>query len=742
MGIPGQHPRFFKPSADTLLEEEKQEIRVLLDRLSRNLPGFVSRPGQKAMIAEVARTFSRCREDGSPLTEGENLSVIQGPTGTGKTMAYLLAGIVLARSRKKTLLVSTATVSLQEQLVMKDLPLLASVLDDAPVFELAKGRGRYVCERNLHYLTDRQPGGSAFWKHPPSRSDTELLDRLREDFPAAWDGDRDHLSVPVPDALWPLIQNHAASCTGKRCSLYSRCPFFLRKEAASRADIVVANHDLVLSDQVLGGGVLLPPPEKSLIVFDEAHHLPGKSLSHFRESVDLEGHLPWVERVPALLERTNAFFDGRERDKSCQVEAESLAHSLTTLGSWMEMHWEGNPTGRFPETEPEGTGAIFRSGRDQGLWRFPGGKPPEAMTEPSRTGAHAARTLVEKLQLARDKLAEATTGSDVRRTRERDTLFLDIGVHLEKVADASRLLGLYEKGDPEGDPPVARWATMWKENGTFIHRLEASPVWPAALLGDVLWKRVAASCLTSATLMSMGSFASFSSRCGLSSLPNVSFLPLDSPFPLERQGVLSLPLMRFDPTDFDGHTKEIIQSLPAVLSPKEGSLVLFSSRRQMEAVRNGLDSEWQARILVQGERSRKEILALHEQRIRSGEGSVLFGLSSFSEGLDLRGDLCTHVLIAKIPFPVPTEPVEETLSEWIRARGRDPFREIALPEAGLRLVQAAGRLIRSETDHGRVTIFDKRLLEKNYGSALLRSLPPFRLETPVLGEAPINERRT
>jgi ATP-dependent DNA helicase DinG len=156
----------------------------------------------------------------------------------------------------------------------------------------------------------------------------------------------------------------------------------------------------------------------------------------------------------------------------------------------------------------------------------------------------------------------------------------------------------------------------------------------------------------------------------------------------------------------------------------------------MEAVRKGLSPEWQNRVLVQGERSRKDILALHEQRVRAGEGSVLFGLSSFSEGLDLKGDLCTHVVIAKIPFPVPTEPVEETLSEWIRSRGGDPFREIALPEAGLRLVQAAGRLIRSETDRGIVTIFDKRLLEKNYGVHLLRSLPPFRLEHPDSGKKP------
>lgn len=739
MGVTGKHAGFVKSSGEALLENEKQGIRTLLERLSGKLPGFVSRAGQRDMIAEVARTFSRCREDGSPSAEGENIAVIQGPTGTGKTMAYFLAGIVLARSRKKTLLVSTATVSLQEQLVMKDLPLLAGVLEDELVFELAKGRGRYVCERNLRHLADRQSAGPGSWRHPPSRSELDHIDRLVLQFPDDWDGDLDHLSEPVPDTLWPLIQNQAASCTGKRCSLYSRCPFFLRKDAATRADIVVANHDLVLSDQVLGGGVLLPSPGKSLLVFDEAHHLPGKSLSHFREGIDIESHVSWVERVPAILERTNAFFESRGRKRPIQDEAETLAGSLTAIGAWMAAHWEGKADSRI--REPEETGGIFRGGREQGLWRFPGGKIPEAMIEPARIGALAAAALVDKLQLGRDKLSEATTGSDVRRTRERDTLFLDVGIHLEKMADASRLLELYGKVDSEGDPPFARWATRRKEGGTTGHRLEASPVWPAGLLEEVLWKRVSAACLTSATLMSLGGFNSFSSRCGLSSLPNVSFLPLDSPFPLEKQGVLSIPLMRSDPTDFEEHTREIIEILPALLSPKEGSLVLFSSRRQMEAVRKGMGTLLQDRILVQGERSRKDILSLHERRVRSGEGSVLFGLSSFAEGLDLRGDLCTHVLIAKIPFPVPTEPVEETLSEWIRSKGRDPFREIALPEAGLRLVQASGRLIRSESDRGRITIFDKRLLVKGYGAGLLRSLPPFRLETPGYGESLDGERR-
>lgn len=723
-------PLTTETSGRSLQENEKKEIRTILDRLSRILPGFVARPGQRKMIAEVARTFSRSREEGDPPSSGGNIAVIQGPTGTGKTMAYLIAGIVLARSRGKTLIVSTATVSLQEQLFMKDLPVLANVLDPPPVFELAKGRGRYLCERNLLNLTDGQSSGAASWRYPPTRTQLDLLDRLKEDFPLIWDGDRDHAPLPVPDPLWGLINNQSSSCTGKKCSLYSRCPFFLRKDAQSRADIVVANHDLVLSDLVLGGGILLPSPEKSFLVFDEGHHLPSKSLSHFREGIDLEGFLSWVERVPPTLSRMSGFLDAKEQQRSCDEEAESLSESIQSLSVWLSENWNGKSSGRTPETDTGQAGDLFRGNKDSTLWRFPQGKIPEELRLPAAIGSQAAKQLLEKIQSARDRLSDVPAGSDVRRARERDNLFQDLGTLIEKMSDAYRLLGLFGQADPENEAPVARWALEWSDAGIKNHRLEASPVWAGKILESVLWNRVSASCVTSATLMALGTFDSFSSRCGLSDFSKTSFLSLPSPFPLEMQGVLSIPPMRSDPSEAQEHTREMIDLLPDILLPSEGSLVLFSSRRQMETVRLGMPVQWRDKILVQGEKPRREILELHERRVLAGEGSVIFGLSSFSEGLDLRGNLCTHVVIAKIPFPVPTEPVEETLAEWIRSRGGDPFREISLPEAGLRLVQAAGRLIRSETDRGKLTILDKRLTEKRYGPGLLRSLPPFRRENP------------
>ena len=718
------------PDASLLRDEEKESIRDLLRRLSEALPGFAPREGQRRMIAEVARAFSHCRNEDDPPTTGRNLLAIQGPTGTGKTMAYLLAGLVLAKSRKKTLVVSTATVSLQEQLVSKDLPILARASEIPFSFELAKGRGRYLCERNLLSLTGSRFPEEASWKRPPSPEEIRMLDRMKERFGKGWDGDRDRWETPVPDFLWSSIANQSSSCTGKHCDQYSGCGFFLRREALSRAHIVVANHDLVLSDLSLGGGVLLPKPEESLYVFDEGHHLPGKSLSHFRAELEIEGALSWVERIPAVIAQTARTNAGKEGKPPPAEETDSLYEALQALSRWFESRWEGT----FRKGEADGPDAggrgetLFGAGGERSSWRFPDGRIPDELSEIARLGAAASKTLLDRVREERDRLSEDVPEKNAERG-SRDRLMMDLGNLSDRLSGANQLLGLFGSRDPAEGPPVARWVIARRQGGMRDHLLEASPVWAGGLLERMLWGRVSAAVVTSATLATLGSFSSFASRAGLSSFPDATYTALASPFRLERQGVLRIPPLTSNPSDPLAHTDEVVQLLPDLLDPAGGSLVLFASRRQMEEVHRRLPRDWKDRILLQGERPRSEILELHARHIAAGRGSVLFGLASFSEGLDLKGDLCTHVIIAKIPFSVPTDPVEETLAEWIKSRGGDPFREISLPDAGLRLIQAAGRLIRSESDSGTVTILDRRLTEKSYGPLLIRTLPPFRRES-------------
>ena len=208
--------------------------------------------------------------------------------------------------------------------------------------------------------------------------------------------------------------------------------------------------------------------------------------------------------------------------------------------------------------------------------------------------------------------------------------------------------------------------------------------------------------------------------------PNdATYTVVPSPFNYEA-GELIVPAMSSEPNNADAHTEELIELIPEILAEDKGGLVLFSSRRQMENVFEGLPLKWQRIVLCQNDYSKQELLRRHKEQIDKGEQSVLFGLASFAEGVDLPGDYCSHVVIAKIPFSVPDQPVESALSEWIEMRGGNPFMDISVPDASLRLVQASGRLLRTESDRGKVTLLDRRIVSKRYGRALLDSLPPFR----------------
>ena len=234
--------------------------------------------------------------------------------------------------------------------------------------------------------------------------------------------------------------------------------------------------------------------------------------------------------------------------------------------------------------------------------------------------------------------------------------------------------------------------------------------------------------LTSATLQSLGNFNLLLHQTGLNWLPETSTLALQSPFDFTAQGELYLPPVSASPKDSAAHTAEIAEWLPRLISDSEpiGTLVLFSSRKQMQEVALRLPAAYLPLLLIQGEQSKSRLLQQHHEAIAAGRPSIIFGLDSFAEGLDLPGNACVHVIIAKLPFSMPDNPIEKTQSNWIKQRGGNPFMEITVPEAAIKLVQAVGRLIRTEQDYGRITILDNRIQTQRYGQQLLAGLPPFK----------------
>jgi ATP-dependent DNA helicase DinG len=299
---------------------------------------------------------------------------------------------------------------------------------------------------------------------------------------------------------------------------------------------------------------------------------------------------------------------------------------------------------------------------------------------------------------------------------------------LRSRADANRELWFHYARDAHDEkPPRARWLVAHENAvGGIDVSLHCSPIIAANTLMQHLWSRCAGAIVTSATMTSLGHFDRFIARSGVPR--EAQFIVVPSPFDHATAGVLAVPPMRADPTDPQQHTDMLIAMLPQLCDRREGTLVLFASRKQMQEVHAALDAQWQQMILLQDTLSKHELLNRHRALIDEGKGSIIFGLASFAEGVDLPGNYCRHVIIAKIPFAVPDEPVEAALAEWIESGGGNPFMEIAVPDAALKLVQASGRLLRSETDSGRITLLDRRIVSKSYGRAMLDSLPPFKRE--------------
>ncbi len=705
-----------------LTDLEKNAIRDHYRAISQNLPQFRPRSAQREMIAAIANAFSRTqtRAEGeeAPKREGESIVVVEGPTGVGKSLAYLLAGGIMAQTRGKRLIVSSATVALQEQLVNRDLPFLVAKSGLELTFALAKGRGRYLCPYKLYQLTQSNAqqnllgfeAPAVLWDSKPKPEELKLLRDMADEFAARrFNGDRDTWPEKIDDAVWMKVNNDNYGCLKAACPNRAECPFYLARDTLENVDVVVANHDLLMVDIGMGGGVILPAPENSFYCIDEAHHLPKKALSQFAAEHSWNQAVWALEKLPAVTDKIAALTDKAEL---ANLADEAAAALLESLHEW-QFHLSEEP-----ELRP--------SENNESVWLWQDGKIPEALELTVSNTAVAARSLYKHANSLNDALAAARRDKD-QNSAQIDRLSSEFGVFRARIEQITAAWDLLATVPAEGEEPLAKWITrrLDDKNDYIFH---ASPISSASHLANNLWRRAAGAVLTSATLQSLGSFNLILRQTGLQWLPETTTLALQSPFDFDAQGELYIPPVHASPKDPAAHTAAIVEWLPKLVSTEEaiGTLVLFSSRKQMQEVALRLPEAYLPLLLVQGELPKATLLQKHHQAIGEGRASIIFGLDSFAEGLDLPGEACVQVIIAKLPFAMPDNPVEKTQNRWIEQRGGNPFIEITVPEASIKLVQAVGRLIRTESDYGRVTILDNRVKTQNYGRQMLACLPPFK----------------
>ena len=656
-------------------------------RLADLVPGYEHREPQLQMLLAVAQIQSR-----------GGMLVVEAGTGTGKSLAYLVPSIARAVRHRERVVVSTNTHTLQEQLMVKDLPGLREWLPWDFKACLLKGRSNYVSLRRWRrYLAE------------PCKDAEELMFKLKV---LMWlhtteSGDRSELRLHGrEEVLWTRIASDPLDCVGIHCTKED-CYVHRARAEAETADLVVINHALLLADAEVGGGLL---PEYDHLIIDEAHHLEEAATRGLRQEVDGPGLLALLERLArdrvdgggraeGLLEelqlqpRLGASDDAFGEAAPQAIAAATRVRELFRIADvWV--------AARLGETERrEESVRITAALREDDGWAH--------IREEAENAVTALAALDASLRRAVAGVREWLGGEEP-----------DQGVReLEMIR--SRLdgsLGVLDEALLRPDANRVYWFSQVSRAENLL--LRAAPINVGSLLRDRVYGERRSTVFTSATLAVGGTFDYFSSRAGLG--PEIEELILPSPFDFYHQALVCLPTDMPLPEDesFDAAVEQLIASVARRAGGR--TLALFTSHRQLRDVHAGLKQRVdldEVLILGQGiDGQRRQLLKTFEE----AERPLLLGTASFWEGIDIPGERLSCVIVVRLPFPVPTDPVYAARAEQVR----EPFSQLALPQAALRLKQGFGRLIRRSTDRGAVVILDNRILGRDYGKAFLDVLPP------------------
>ena len=637
-----------------------------------------------AMAREIIRSFN----DERPL-------LVEAGTGIGKSLAYLLPALQwLEDNDDERVLVSTATIALQQQIMDKDLPLAQKFIGKNIKTALVKGRGNYICLKRLSEMD----GMSDLFSY------SNEIDAVHSWTEQTSSGDRSDLPFNPSRGLWERICCESDSCTGRYCPFFERCFFIKSKRHAAAASLLVSNHHLLFADLAarLEEGdaeesMVLPP--YSRIIFDEAHHVEPCAASLFSAQFSLPGLNRYLQRfgkhrnglLPRIMEKQPNWGERLYAEIPRLVDiSRAKAENLDTLGISLLMN----------------TNTLRLTG-----------EPGEA----------EKNNLLEPMEELRDALA----GLEIQFTgimqsidfddsdQELSGLAVEAEMLVVKINDFRKLIDsfLHRFECPED---VFWLDTRRSADGNDSLQCHRTPLSVANVLKDALWAPYNTVIGVSATLTLDGNFQHWRSRVGADSIEAQEAV-FPSPFDYASRVMLGIHADAPEPTARVIWEKYLIETISQVLALVGGhALVLFTSyetlRNTLAGVRTRLDSS----ILAQGDDDRGRLL----KRFREDVSSVLFATDSFWEGVDVPGDALRLVIITRLPFRPPSDPVSEAKGEAIAANGGNAFLELALPEAVTRFRQGFGRLMRHRSDYGVVLVMDSRIVRKNYGQLFINSLPP------------------
>ncbi|MFM0595988.1 MULTISPECIES: ATP-dependent DNA helicase [Paraburkholderia] len=639
------------------------------------------RPARRLGAPSGAEAAAVESDEASSLDGSENTLIVEAGTGTGKTYAYLVPAMLWGGK----VIVSTGTKHLQDQLFQRDIPTVRDALAVPVSVAMLKGRANYLC----HYYLQRTADNGRL----PSRQETSYLQDIVRFAKLTRTGDKAELaSVPETAAVWSMVTSTRENCLGQECPHYKDCFVMQARREAQQADIVVVNHHLFFADIMLrdtGMAELLPTA--NTVIFDEAHQLPETATLFFGETLS-----------------TTQFLE-LARDSV----AEGLGHARETV-DWVKL-------GSTLERAARDVRLAFKEDSVRlSIGQLPDDHPLFAALETLETELDALTSA-----LASQAERAESIGACLRRARELQGVlagWTTPPTETERAAADNAAQGASADGKSERADPNEK--VRWIEVFSHTVQLHETPLSVAPIFAKQRAGVPRAWIFTSATLSVRGDFTHYAAQMGLNAKRSMT---LPSPFDYPTQGLLYVPRNLPQPSSPMFTDAVFDAALPAIEASGGGVFMLCTTLRAVDRIstklRDTIETRgWDYPLLVQGDASRTELL----DRFRSYGNAILVGSQSFWEGVDVRGDALSLVVIDKLPFAPPDDPVLSARLDALTKKGLSPFAVHQLPQAVITLKQGAGRLIRAETDRGVLMICDTRLVDKPYGRRIWQSLPPFK----------------